>query len=308
MSPGAAEQRRLQVIVVTYYSGDAVETFLASLRQATAAATEVVLADNGAADPAPAEAARRHPGVRHLRMAHNVGYGAAANAAAAGADTDWLLVANPDIQWRPGALDVLLDAADRWPAAGALGPAILTPDGALYPSARDFPSLARGIGHALVGWWWPANPWTRSYRREQGRPVEGPTGWLSGSCLLLRRAAFDAVGGFDARFFMYFEDLELCRRLADAGWERVLVPAAVVQHAGGHSTRLHPLRMLWAHHVSAYRYLATAYPGPAWAPVRAVLGAGLALRFVASLAVRRIRHGAAPTRPGALLDATGEPP
>ena len=110
----------------------------------------------------------------------------------------------------------------RTPAS--LGPLIETADGDIYPSARALPSLGRGIGHALCGWWWPANPWTAAYRRERGAPAEGAVGWLSGSCLLLRRKAFDAVGGFDPAYFMYFEDVDLGDRLGRAGWQNVYVP------------------------------------------------------------------------------------
>src|SRR5664280_1474932 len=106
-----------------------------------------------------------HSPVALHRIGGNVGYGRAANYGASGATGEWLVVANPDIEWAAGALDTLLTAAERWPRAGALGPAIRTPEGALYPSARAFPSLARGLGHAAFGWWWPANPWTAAYRR-----------------------------------------------------------------------------------------------------------------------------------------------
>jgi N-acetylglucosaminyl-diphospho-decaprenol L-rhamnosyltransferase len=175
-------------------------------------------------------------------------------------------------------------------------------EGALYPSARAFPSLGRGIGHALLGWVWPANPWTRAYREEGGRPVEGPTGWLSGSCMLLRREAFEAVGGFDPSYFMYCEDLDLCRRLADAGWSNVYVPSAVVTHTGGHATSRRPRRMLAEHHRSMYRYLSRQYSGPAHAPLRAVLAVGLLLRFLLAARVPAVAHGAAPTRSAELLE------
>lgn len=291
----------LRVVVVTYSPGDSLAVFLTSLRAATSRPLDVVLADNGSTDGVPEKLAGSEPDVRLLRMPRNLGYGLAANAGAEGAASDWLVVVNPDIEWGPGSLDALLAATARWPRAGAVGPAILTPAGDLYPSARAFPSLSRGIGHAMFGWWWPTNPWTREYRREEGTPEEGPTGWLSGSCLLVRREAFEAVGGFDARYFMYFEDLDLCRRLERAGWERIHVPAAVVRHTGGHATSREPLRMQVAHHRSAYRYLAQEYPGPRWAPVRALLAAGLLARFLLAVAVRRVRHGAVPTRPGSVL-------
>ena len=290
----------LRLVVVTYSPGDSLPTFLSSLAAATTCPYEVVLADNGSTDGAPEAAVG--PGVRLLRTGGNLGYGTAANAGAAGFDGEWLVVANPDVEWRPGSLDVLLEAAQRWPRAGCLGPAIRTPDGRLYPSARAFPSLGRGIGHAVFGWWWPGNPWTRSYRAETGSPVEGTTGWLSGSCMLLRREAFDAVGGFDPSYFMYCEDMDLCRRLAEAGWTNVYVPSAVITHQGGHATSRAAGPMLREHHRALYRYLSRQYAGPAWAPVRAVLGVGLLLRYLLASRVRAVGEGAPPTRSADVLE------
>ena len=134
-SPGG-----LTVVVVTYSPGDQLDTFLDTLADATSQPYDVVLADNGSTDGAPEGAARR-PGVSIVRSPGNIGYGAAANLGAAARTGEWLVVANPDISWRRGALDALLDATERWPTAGAFGPAIVTPDGALYPSARALPSL-----------------------------------------------------------------------------------------------------------------------------------------------------------------------
>jgi N-acetylglucosaminyl-diphospho-decaprenol L-rhamnosyltransferase len=175
---------------------------------------------------------------------------------------------------------------------------INTPDGAIYPSARALPSLGRGIGHALFGWWWPSNPWTASYRRERGEPREGPAEWLSGSCMLVRREAFDAVGGFDPSYFMYFEDLDLGERLGKAGWLNVYVPSAVVVHTGGHATARDPGGMAAQHHRSAWLYLSRHYAGWKWAPLRLVLRAGLAVRSALARRVPGLAEGAAPQRRG----------
>ena len=290
----------LRVVVVTYFPGDSLATFLSSLPAATTRPYEVVLADNGSTDGAPEAAVG--PGVRLLPTGGNLGYGTAANLGAQGFDGEWLVVANPDVEWSPGALDELLAAALRWPHAGCLGPAIRTPDDRLYPSARAFPSLGRGTGHAIFGWIWPSNPWTRSYRAEQGSPVEGTTGWLSGSCMLLRREAFDAVGGFDPSYFMYCEDMDLCRRLAEAGWSSVYVPSAVITHQGGHATSRAAGPMLREHHRALYRYLSRQYSGPRWAPVRAVLALGLLVRYLLAARVPSMGEGAAPTRSADLLE------
>jgi N-acetylglucosaminyl-diphospho-decaprenol L-rhamnosyltransferase len=290
----------VRVVAVTYSPGDVLEAFLDSLAVATSRPYEVVLADNGSTDGSIERAARR-PEVRIVPTGGNVGYGAAANVGAIGARAPWLLVANPDITFHPGALDRLVEAAEAWPSAAAWGPAILTPQGDLYPSARALPSLGPGIGHALAGWWWPGNPWTATYRREREKPVEGAAGWLSGSCLLLRRTAFEQVGGFDPTYFMYFEDVDLCDRLGQEGWSSIYVPSSVVEHSGGHATKRAPKPMLRAHHSSAYRYLARRYSGWWLAPLRGVLALGLLARYLLSLKSRRTAEGAAPTRSASVL-------
>jgi N-acetylglucosaminyl-diphospho-decaprenol L-rhamnosyltransferase len=288
------------VVVVTYSPGEALAGFLGSLAIATTSAYDVVLADNGSVDGAPEAAVG--PGVTLLRTGANLGYGRAANAGAEGSDAEWLVIANPDVVWAPGSLDVLLEAAVRWPEAAALGPAIRTPAGQLYPSARAFPSLGRGIGHAVFGWWWPANPWTKSYRAEVGKPVEGPTGWLSGSCMLVRRSAFEQAGGFDPSYFMYCEDMDLCRRFAEAGWSNVYVPSAVVTHSGGHATSRVAQAMVAEHHRALYRYLARQYAGPRYALLRPLLAAGLFLRYLLARGVKSVGEGAAPTRSADVLE------
>lgn len=274
----------LVVVTVTYSPGSHLDRFLATLSHATDRPVTVVMADNGSTDGAPEQALERHPNTRLLRTGGNLGYGTAVNRAVAAieqdsaADPDFLIVANPDVQWGPGSIDALLEAAGRWPDAGALGPLIRDPDGSVYPSARHLPSLVRGGMHAVIGPFWRSNPWTAAYRQDREEPSERPVGWLSGSCLLLRRAAFDQVGGFDERYFMYMEDVDLGDRLGRAGWRNVYVPAAEILHDKGHSTGRDPARNLAAHHRSTYTFLSDRY-GRWWqAPLRAAIKIALAVR------------------------------
>jgi N-acetylglucosaminyl-diphospho-decaprenol L-rhamnosyltransferase len=268
------------VVTVTYSPGETLERFLDSLAKATSRPVQVVLADNGSTDGAPEQAAGR-PGVRLVETGGNLGYGGGANrgVAALPAEIGWVVIANPDIEWGVDSLDALIAATERWPHGGAFGPLIREPNGAVYPSARLLPSLGRGIGHATLGRVWPANPWTRSYRQSDTAVTERTAGWLSGSCLLVRRAAFDAVRGFDERYFMYFEDVDLGDRLTRAGWQNVYVPGAEVTHLGGHATARSSAAMLAVHHDSAYRYLADRHQGAQWAPVLATIKAALAVRL-----------------------------
>jgi N-acetylglucosaminyl-diphospho-decaprenol L-rhamnosyltransferase len=127
-------------------------------------------------------------------------------------------------------------------------------------------------------------------------PAERTVGWLSGSCLLLRRAAFDEVGGFDPAYFMYFEDTDLGDRFGRAGWKNVYMPEAVATHVGGHATRREPARMQAAHHDSALRYLSRRYAAWWWFPLRLALRGGLAVRAALARKVPSIGEGARPMR------------
>ena len=133
----------MAVVTVTYSPGPHLDRFLASLSHATDRPVTVIMADNGSTDGAPEEALERYPNARLLRTGANLGYGCAVNRGAAdiGPESEFFVVANPDVQWGPRSIDILLEAAARWPRAGALGPLIRDPDGAVYPSAR--PSVWR---------------------------------------------------------------------------------------------------------------------------------------------------------------------
>jgi N-acetylglucosaminyl-diphospho-decaprenol L-rhamnosyltransferase len=264
-------------ITVSYGSAEVLPTLLASLRAATTRELDTIVVDN-AAEPRVAELAERS-GVRYLPLAANPGYGAAVNAGVRTLSpaVEWILVVNPDVVLEPGSIDALVAVADGRRDVAAVGPAILSPEGALYPSARQVPSLRTGIGHALFSGAWPGNPWSRRYRQEDD-PDPRDAGWLSGACLLLRRSAFDAVGGFDEGYFMYFEDVDLGMRLGRAGWRNRYEPAARVVHSGAHSTTRSHAAMVKAHHDSANRFLSRKYPGVMWLPVRLVLRLGLRVR------------------------------
>jgi N-acetylglucosaminyl-diphospho-decaprenol L-rhamnosyltransferase len=292
---------KVTVVVVTYSPGEHLAQFLDSLGTAAAAPPKVIMVDNGSTDGAPQEAAQRD-GVRLISTGSNLGFGAAANLGARHTDTEWVLVANPDVVWHQHSIDRLLEAADRWPNAAAIGPAITTPNGELYPSARLVPTLGLGAGHAALGALWPANPWTRKYRAEAEAINERTTGWISGSCMLLRKDAFDAVGGFDAGFFMYFEDVDLCARLHDAGYDVVYAPGAVVLHNQGHAANREPGRMVQEHHRSAYRFMAHRYRGARWAPVRTIMRLGLSIRLTVAQRSAKVRGGAPPQRSASELE------
>ncbi|MGN8049777.1 glycosyltransferase family 2 protein [Curtobacterium sp. 22159] len=271
---------RAVVVTVSYNSGDVLPEFLASTANASHQRVEVVVADNDSIDPDALRELAETAGARFMELGENRGYGAAANSAVAtlDADVEWVLVSNPDVVLEPDALDRLIATASEDPTIGAVGPQLLEPTGAVYPSARLVPSLRTGLGHALFANVWPGNPWTRRYRQDDDHDGRRDAGWLSGACVLVRRSVYERLGGFDEGYFMYFEDVDLGWRIGQLGYRNVYEPAAVATHIGGTATQGSSERMRRAHHESAYRFLARKYSAWWLWPLRVALRAALAVR------------------------------
>lgn len=249
---------RVAVVIVTHDTRDEVVGCLASLEGT--GVDEVVVVDCGSTDDTVEVVRRDHPEVTVLALA-NVGFGSGANAGVARTDAPYVIVANADTRFSDDATRCLVTAAEEHPDVGAVGPEVRFPDGRPQSSARTFPTLGQAAGHALLGLWWPDNRWTRAYRQLD---VEGDVArdvdWLSGCALLLRRTAFDDVGGFDPGYWMYVEDVDLGFRLRQAGWRIRYEPAARVTHrVGASSSNKRRTRMVVAHARSLDRFYGRAY-------------------------------------------------
>jgi N-acetylglucosaminyl-diphospho-decaprenol L-rhamnosyltransferase len=282
---------RIAAITVSYGSLEVLPALLASIPAAGAQSIVVLVADNKADDADNAQAVSAQFGAQYVALPANVGYGSAINAAACRLPEtiDWILVVNPDVVLVPGSVDELVATGDTDAAIGSVGPLTLTSEGDVYPSARSIPSLRTGLGHALFANLWLGNPWSRAYRNDTSvTSQQRDAGWLSGACVLVRRSAFDALGGFDEGYFMYFEDVDLGYRLGKAGYRNVYDPAAVVTHTGAHSTTSDSERMISAHHASAQRFLNRKYSAGWLWPVRVALTIGLHVR--SALVRRRINR------------------
>lgn len=242
-------------VVVNYNARDHLLACVQSLR--AEGVRDIVVADNASRDGSREALATADPQVRFHPTGSNLGYGAGANRGARATDpaTPYLLCMNPDARLEPGAVKALVETLDLRPDVAIVGPRIEQPDGALYPSARTFPSLADAVGHAFLGMVWPSNPFTRRYRMlDWDHAAAADVDWVSGSCFLVRRAAWDEIGGFDESYFMYAEDVDLCWRARGAGWQVVYEPAARVVHTQGASTDRHPYRMIAEHHRALFRF------------------------------------------------------
>jgi N-acetylglucosaminyl-diphospho-decaprenol L-rhamnosyltransferase len=254
---------RWAAIVVNYEAGPLLLESVRSLRADTSAGNaEIVVVDNGSSDGSVAALRAEISDVQVVRAPGNVGYARAANMGIAATRAPIVAIVNPDACVERGAAGVLVERLESQPRIGACGPRILNSDGSVYPSARQVPSVPVAIGHGVFGLWWPTNPFTARYREldaDSSRPRL--VDWVSGAAIWLRRDALDAVGGWDERYFMYMEDLDLCWRLRRAGWEIAFEPAAQVEHLQGVSTARRPYRMLLEHHRSAWKFARRRFVG-----------------------------------------------
>lgn len=227
----AAQPRDLpiSIVIVSYNSRELLRTCLTST--ASEPAEEVVVIDNASSDGSDRMVTQDFPWVRLIRNS-NDGYGAAANLAIASCSTKYVLLLNSDTVLHPGTLQALCDYLDGHPQAAVVGPLLVNPDGTPQVSCFAFPTplqtLLRETSFSIFGTGVPSNGSPRSDHRVP---------WVLGAALAIRRSAFDSVGGFDRSFFMYFEEVDLCFRLARSGWQTHFTPAATVTHLGGGSTR-----------------------------------------------------------------------
>ncbi len=285
-----AQKEAVAGVVVNYNAKEYLLACVGSLLAEGVA--PVVVADNGSTDGSEMALLERYPEAKWVPTGANLGYGTAANIGAAVVDSAYLLVCNADVVVSKGCGRELRSFLEGRPDVALVGPRIHGSDGALYPSARRFPDLLEAFGHGILGQFWVGNPFSRRYRMEdwdhaKAREVD----WVSGACFLARRSAWDAVGGFDRAYFMYMEDVDLCWRLAKAGWSVAYEPAAEVVHAQGVSADRTPYRMLFAHHVSMWRFARRTENGKRrW--LLPLVMAGLAVRFGLTVARRALAgHG-----------------
>lgn len=288
----ARDEKTVGLVLVTYQSAEDLPPFLESLPAAVEPlALNVIGVDNTSTDGSASFVEQF--GGTVIRNRQNVGLAAAINQGAAATDAEWILVANPDTHLAPGSIATLVETALTDETIGMIGPRIARLDGSPYPSGRRFPSLAVGIAHALLGGVWPSNPATRAYF---GNPVTtiSDVDWISGCCMLFRRSAFDAVGGFDTRYFLYFEETKMALDMHRAGWRVVLDPSVEIRHREGGSMRSAPFRKIRSHHRSALRFYCDYHQGSPWLLFAPLVAAGLIVRGAASMLrtaiTQRLRH------------------
>jgi N-acetylglucosaminyl-diphospho-decaprenol L-rhamnosyltransferase len=263
----------VSAVVVSYNCADLLRAALASLLgQEVAGGLQVVVVDNASTDGSAAAA--REAGAEVVALERNVGFAAANNVGARRARGELLLFANPDVEAPPGVVAELTEFLDKNPAAVAAGPKLVGREGRLQrfcarkaPAALNLLFLVSGLEESR----WAGSP--PAHRYYPGRYYErgpAPAEALAGAFMLVRRSSFEEVGGFDEGYFLYSEDLDLCRRLREAGGEIRYVPVGPVRHYTGGSRRTPSPVVVVESHRSAVRYARRWHGGLVAAAVRAV--------------------------------------
>jgi GT2 family glycosyltransferase len=247
----------VSAIIVNYRSYDDLMACLAALQAAAGNLPLQVLVVDQESDAASASTIRRQfPNITTIPNPHNEGFAAGVNRGASRASGRHLLLLNPDTVIGPALVQALAAWLNAHPDVAVVGPRIFNADGSLQPSARRFPDLTTGLGGRMT-WLTRIAPdnWLSRRNLEWSRASEPvDVDWVSGACMMVRRAAFDAIGGMDDRFFLYWEDADLCRRLLTAGYRTVYLPSVSAVHEGSRASRQAAARSLVAFHRSAFRY------------------------------------------------------
>ncbi len=265
----------VSVVVVSYNAADWLPRALASVAAVRALAVETVVVDNASEQAVRSYLARLPEGIRLVQLAANVGFGRAVNVGVARSTGRYVMLLNPDAELRPGALEALVDFLRQDPRRGIVGGRTVRPG-----DGEDVVDPSSCWGRpTLWSWFCSATGLTALARRSPLLDPESLGHWqrdtvrevdiVTGCLLLTERSTWEALGGFDERFFMYGEDADLCLRAHDAGWRPAITPAAVAVHAVGASSasRLGKQRLLLQGKATLAR--------TRWGPARARLGIGL---------------------------------
>lgn len=247
----------VSIVVVSWNTRELLRRCLESVARSELPC-ELIVVDNASVDGSAEMVRREYPSASLVQSDTNLGFGKANNLALKQARGEYVLLLNPDAELESGSLERLVDALRRRPDAAVAGPLVVNADGSVQSTRRRFP---RGVtpfveSTMVQRWLSPKHPILRDYYvSDRGDDEPQDVDWLVGACLLVRRSAIDQVGGFDERFFMYFEETDWCRRFKQVGWAVVFEPSARARHLGGQSSDQAPLRRHCEFNESKCRYV-----------------------------------------------------
>jgi N-acetylglucosaminyl-diphospho-decaprenol L-rhamnosyltransferase len=279
-----AAEPRLDVVIVAYRSRALLGRCLDSLRaHPPEGGLRTIVVDNDSGDGTVEMVASEYPEVELIAERSNHGFAVATNIGISRGSAPYVLALNPDAAVEEGTLQTLLELMDAEPRIGCAGAALYREDGSFdHAARRGFPTPLSALGHfSGLGRRLDSGP-LAAYRAPE---VErGPVDAVNGAFMLMRRTALEQVGLFDEGYWMYMEDLDLCKRLADGGWITFFEPAARATHSkGGTTGGQRDARLQIAFHRGMGRFYRRHYAPGSPAPLNALIYAGIGLKLAASL-------------------------
>jgi GT2 family glycosyltransferase len=230
----------LSVMIVTYNSARLIDPLLSAIgHEIELLGSEVIVVDNASHDGTAEVIESRHPWVRLIKSPENLGFAAANNLAARHASGRLLLLLNPDAMPEQGVITEAVDKMARHQKVGLAGGRLLAADGSTQPSARMFPSLLNEwlVLSGLADRHPQSKFFGRFNRTWADAGVSAKVDWVPGAFAIVRAALYRAIGGFDEKFFLYYEEVDLCRRIQAMGRRVVYWPSLRVAHSGGESAK-----------------------------------------------------------------------
>jgi GT2 family glycosyltransferase len=292
--------QRLTVVIVSYNCRELLRACLTSLEQQTIAADlHVVVVDNASTDGTPQMVRAQFPAFSLIANTRNEGFGRASNAGLSRGGSGPVLMLNPDTVLPPDGLARALTALRERPSVGILGVRLVQVDGTVdHASRRQIPTPASSVAYMLKldRWLHRARTGT-AYTDPAAYDTEGVVGAVNGAFMLLRAEVVRTVGGFDEDFWMYGEDLDLCLRTTQAGWDVYYWPGLEVVHVkGGSSGKARSLRVNWAFHSAMWIFYRKHFRSTYGPFMSALVGGGIAVKFLLSLTRSAMVRGLAGTR------------
>jgi len=237
---------RVSVVIVTYESRSEIGECLKSLREHAADwLLEIIVVDNASRDGTAKLVRQLDPGALVVENEMNIGFGRAMNRGVSLTVGEYILLLNPDCTIQSDAIDQLVAFLESRLQAGACGPMLSSPGGDFqYSSRRGFPNPLNSVGYMTgLDRLFPRHRKLGGYQQRFRNPLtEGMAEAISGACMLVRRSAFNRVGAFDEDYFLFGEDIDLCWKFWEAGYEIWYIPAAKIRHTKGASMRQSPKR------------------------------------------------------------------
>jgi GT2 family glycosyltransferase len=248
---------KLSIVILCWNDRNVIDGCLTSIyRETTNIEFEIIISDNGSSDGSPQFVREKYPDVRVIENETNLGFAKGNNVGISQSSGEYVLILNPDTIIHEHALEKWISYADRHPEAGGFGCKVLNPDGSYQGPARPFPTIRRDWIAAL--YLRPLAYISDSFISDTYTGWDGnserPIDWQSGCCVMFRSSCLRALGGFDGQFFYHFEEVDLCRRLWNAGYSILYTPEAVITHLGGQSVNRFPIRFELEKYRSRYRY------------------------------------------------------